>query len=106
MHTQRPSSNAQSHKSSDYRAIPHPTQSQDSSAAVAAYQQAYPAYKVQKIPINSVTFPCINMTAYQHEDPLLLLSDLKDIFFPSVPTLDMCRKLLATMDVQLYKGNR
>lgn len=104
MHAQRPSSNAHGHKN-DYRVIPYPTQGQDSTTAVPAYQ-SYPAYKVQKIVIQSVTVPCINMTAYVHQDPLMLLPDLKEIFFPTLQSLDMCRKLLATLDVQLYKGNR
>uniref|UniRef100_A0A336LJP4 CSON007367 protein n=1 Tax=Culicoides sonorensis TaxID=179676 RepID=A0A336LJP4_CULSO len=102
IHPQRSTSNIQTHKN-DYRVIPHPTQSQDSTTT-AAYQLI--PYKVQKIPIQSVTVPCINMTAYVHQEPLMLLTDLKDIFFPTVSSLDMCRKLLATLDVQLYKGNR
>lgn len=99
VHAQRPSTNVQGHKN-DYRVIPAHTQ--DSSAVY----QSYPAYKVQKILVQSVTVPCINMTAYVHQDPLMLLPDLKEMFFPTLQSMDMCRKILATLDIQLYKGNR
>ncbi|XP_063702055.1 uncharacterized protein LOC134832077 isoform X2 [Culicoides brevitarsis] len=102
--SQRASSNSQQNKN-DYRVIPYPSQGQESNQTVTQYQ-SYPAYKVQRIAIQSVTVSCINMTAYIHQDYLMLLPDLKDIFFPTLQSLDMCRKLLATLDIQLYKGNR
>lgn len=104
MLAQRASSTTQGNKN-DYRVIPYPSQGQDNNQTATSFQ-SYPAYKVQKIVIQSVTVSCINMTAYVHQDPLMLLPDLKDIFFPTLQSLDMCRKLLATLDIQLYKGNR
>lgn len=62
-------------------------------------------YKMQKAQIDGCTVPCINMKAYTHNELLMTLADLKDIFFPHM-TLENCRKVLDVLNVELYKGNR
>lgn len=84
-----------------YQVIPQPN-ANNFSPSYASYQ----AYKVQKAVLENTTVSCININAYSYNDLLITITDLKDLFFPHMPSLDSCKRILAALDIQLYKGNR
>ena len=64
-----------------------------------------PAYKVQKTVIDNTAVNGINMSPYVHTELLLPLSELRETFYPQI-SLDICRRVLQALDINLYKGNR
>ncbi|KAL5278500.1 hypothetical protein ACFFRR_003245 [Megaselia abdita] len=64
-----------------------------------------PPYKVQKVYVDNTTVPCINMKAYQDTDQLIALTDLREFLFPKA-SLEICRRSIEALRVEMYKGNR
>lgn len=64
-----------------------------------------PPYKVQKVYVDNTTVPCINMKAYQDTDQLIALTDLREFLFPKA-SLDICKRSIEALRVEMYKGNR
>lgn len=64
-----------------------------------------PPYKVQKVFVDNTTVPCINMKSYQDTDQLIALTDLREFLFPKA-SLDMCKRSIEALRVEMYKGNR
>lgn len=65
----------------------------------------YKPYEVVKKPIENKTIYCINKTPYRNTDYLMTIQDLKDVFFPYI-SLDVCRRVLNALDINLFVGNR
>lgn len=64
----------------------------------------YKPYEVVKKPIENKTIYCINKTPYRNTDYLMTIQDLKDVFFPYI-SLDVCRRVLNALDINLFIGN-
>lgn len=64
----------------------------------------YKPYEVVKKPIENKTIYCINKTPYRNTDYLMTIQDLKDVFFPYI-SLDVCRRVLNALDINLFVGN-
>ncbi len=62
-------------------------------------------YKVQRVLIDNVMVPCINMHSNHYSDYLITLPDLNEFFFPGI-SLETCKRVLEVLGVKLYKGNR
>lgn len=62
-------------------------------------------YKVQRVLIENIMVPCINMKAYIYTELLMTLPDLNEYFFPGI-SLENCKRVLGVLGVELYKGNR
>lgn len=62
-------------------------------------------YKVQRVLIDNVMVPCINMHSSHYTDYLITLPDLNEYFFPGI-SLETCKRVLEVLGVKLYKGNR
>lgn len=62
-------------------------------------------YKVQRVLIENIMVPCINMKAYIYTELLMTLPDLNEYFFPGI-SLENCKRVLSVLGVELYKGNR
>lgn len=65
----------------------------------------YKPYEVVKKPIENKTIYCINKTPYRNTDYLMTIQDLKDVFFPYI-SLEVCRRVLNALDINLFVGNR
>lgn len=64
----------------------------------------YKPYEVVKKPIENKTIYCINKTPYRNTEYLMTIQDLKDVFFPYI-SLDVCRRVLNALDINLFIGN-
>ncbi|EAT43633.1 AAEL004946-PA, partial [Aedes aegypti] len=64
----------------------------------------YKPYEVVKKPIENKTIYCINKTPYRNTDYLMTIQDLKDVFFPYI-SLEVCRRVLNALDINLFVGN-
>ncbi|XP_055592174.1 uncharacterized protein LOC129743949 [Uranotaenia lowii] len=64
----------------------------------------YKPYEVVKKPIENKTIYCINKTPYRNNEYLMTIQDLKDVFFPYI-SLDVCRRVLNALDINLFIGN-
>lgn len=64
-----------------------------------------PPYKVQKTLVDNTMVTCINMAPFVHTDLLMPLSELRETFYPQI-SLDICRRVLQALEINLYKGNR
>lgn len=62
-------------------------------------------YKIQKIPVQDRSIPCINMKAYAYNEFLMTLGDFNDYFFPGI-TMENCKQGLMVLKIDLYLGNR
>jgi hypothetical protein len=91
-----------------------PSSSSASSVSTRAMQQQqsydlnYMPYKVQRIPIENTMVNCVNMASYVHNmqhDLLMPISELRDCFYPSA-NLDVCRRVMMALDINLFKGNK
>lgn len=64
-----------------------------------------PPYKVQKTLVDNTMVTCINMAPYVHTDLLMPLSELRETFYPQI-NMDICRRVIQALEINLYKGNR
>lgn len=85
-------------------------QSQDSSTRLNVIPEvpansAHAPYKVQRVLIDNVMVPCINMHSNHYTDYLITLPDLNEYFFPGI-SLETCKRVLEVLGVKLFKGNR
>lgn len=64
----------------------------------------YKPYEVVKKPIENKTIYCINKTPYRNTEYLMTIQDLKDVFFPYI-SLEVCRRVLNALDINLFIGN-
>lgn len=85
-------------------------QSQDGSTRLNVIPEvpgggAHVPYKVQRVLIDNVMVPCINMHSSHYTDYLITLPDLNEYFFPGI-SLETCKRVLEVLGVKLYKGNR
>ncbi|XP_058119234.1 uncharacterized protein LOC131289770 isoform X2 [Anopheles ziemanni] len=71
-------------------------------ASVTPYNKPY---EVVKKPVENKFIYCVNKTPYTRPAELLMsIFDLKDVFFP-YSSVDVCRRVLAALDVNLFIGN-
>ncbi|XP_035792431.1 uncharacterized transmembrane protein DDB_G0289901-like [Anopheles albimanus] len=64
----------------------------------------YKPYEVVKKPVENKIIYCVNKTPYRHNEYLMTIFDLKDVFFPYV-SLEMCRRVLTALEINLFIGN-
>ncbi|ETN64587.1 hypothetical protein AND_003667 [Anopheles darlingi] len=64
----------------------------------------YKPYEVVKKPVENKIIYCVNKTPYRHNEYLMTIFDLKDVFFPYV-NLEMCRRVLTALEINLFIGN-
>lgn len=62
-------------------------------------------YRVQRVYVENQVVPCINMKAYNDSEQLMTLNDFQKSFFPNVP-LDLCKRIIEALGIEMYKGNR
>ncbi|XP_035901273.1 uncharacterized protein LOC118507224 isoform X2 [Anopheles stephensi] len=64
----------------------------------------YKPYEVVKKPVENKIIYCVNKTPYRNTEYLMTIFDLKDVFFPYI-SLDVCRRVLNALDINLFVGN-
>ncbi|XP_050091233.1 protein lingerer [Anopheles aquasalis] len=64
----------------------------------------YKPYEVVKKPVENKVIYCVNKTPYRHNEYLMTIFDLKDVFFPYV-SVEMCRRVLTALEINLFIGN-
>uniref|UniRef100_A0A182PJC7 Uncharacterized protein n=1 Tax=Anopheles epiroticus TaxID=199890 RepID=A0A182PJC7_9DIPT len=64
----------------------------------------YKPYEVVKKPVENKIIYCVNKTPYRNTEYLMTIFDLKDVFFPYI-SLDVCRRVLNALDINLFIGN-
>lgn len=65
----------------------------------------YKPYEVVKKPVENKIIYCVNKTPYRNTEYLMTIFDLKDVFFPYI-SLEVCRRVLNALDINLFIGNR
>lgn len=79
-------------------------QMQNSLAGLNGY--GAPAYKIEKSFIENQMVHCINMIPYSpNSDMIIPLSEMRDQFYPNA-NLDVCKRVMQALDINLYSGTK
>lgn len=79
-------------------------QMQNSLASMNGYGSS--PYKIEKSFIDNQMVHCINMIPYSpNSDMIIPLSELRDQFYPSA-NLDICKRVMQALDINLYSGTK
>lgn len=64
------------------------------------------AYKIEKTFIENQMVHCINMIPYSpNSDMIIPLSEMRDQFYPNA-NLDVCKRVMQALDINLYSGTK